>query len=333
MAERKPVVLVSGQLKEMPSTDFLPAANIPEVTAAHIHAATSKATPVDADELGLSDSAASWGLKKLTFANLKAVLLTYFKGKFREKLTADRTYYVRADGSDSNDGLSNTSGGAFLTIQKAVDVVGALDSSIYGLTISIGAGTYAPFTTKDPLGSGTVSIEGVSKSSVTISTATGPCITVPTGSQKYFVAGLRLTSTDTGSSGNAIYVAIGGSINGSDLDFGPCGNFHINCSGTAIFGSYTISGGARVHWYASNGGKLICAGFTITLTGTPAFSVSFVYGDCLSLLRVNANTFVGSATGVRYSISLNSAIYVNGAGTTYLPGSSLGSAASGGLYA
>lgn len=41
-------------------------------TATNIHAATSKTTPVDADELGLSDSAASWGLKKLTFANLKA---------------------------------------------------------------------------------------------------------------------------------------------------------------------------------------------------------------------------------------------------------------------
>lgn len=72
MAERKPVVLVSGVLKEMPSGDALPAANIPEVTAPNIHAAPSKATPADADELGLADSAASWGLKKLTFANLAA---------------------------------------------------------------------------------------------------------------------------------------------------------------------------------------------------------------------------------------------------------------------
>ena len=72
MAVRKPVVLVDGQLKELPSTDFLPAANIPEVTAAHIHAAPSKTTPDDADELGITDSAASWGLKKLTFANLAA---------------------------------------------------------------------------------------------------------------------------------------------------------------------------------------------------------------------------------------------------------------------
>lgn len=42
-----------------------------------IHAATDKATPVDADELGLWDSVAS-ALKKLTWANLKARLKTHF---------------------------------------------------------------------------------------------------------------------------------------------------------------------------------------------------------------------------------------------------------------
>lgn len=46
--------------------------------AAVTHAATSKATPVDADELPVVDSAASNGLKKLTWANLKATLATYF---------------------------------------------------------------------------------------------------------------------------------------------------------------------------------------------------------------------------------------------------------------
>ncbi len=40
------------------------------------HAATSKATPVDADEIPIVDSAASWGLKKLTWANLKETLRT-----------------------------------------------------------------------------------------------------------------------------------------------------------------------------------------------------------------------------------------------------------------
>lgn len=54
----------------------------PAGTAADIailtHAAVSKTTPVDADELPLIDSAASWGLKRLTWANLKAALQSLF---------------------------------------------------------------------------------------------------------------------------------------------------------------------------------------------------------------------------------------------------------------
>lgn len=92
MAERKPVALVDGALKELSSSDFLPAANIPEVTAAHIHAATSKTTPVDADELGLSDSAASWGLKKLTFANLRDWITGLFVS--RTNAQVDGNLYV-----------------------------------------------------------------------------------------------------------------------------------------------------------------------------------------------------------------------------------------------
>lgn len=48
------------------------------VIAPGTHAATSKTTPVDADELPLVDSAASNVLKKLTWANLKATLKSYF---------------------------------------------------------------------------------------------------------------------------------------------------------------------------------------------------------------------------------------------------------------
>ena len=48
------------------------------VIAPATFAATSKATPVDADSIPLVDSAASNVLKKLTWANVKATLKTYF---------------------------------------------------------------------------------------------------------------------------------------------------------------------------------------------------------------------------------------------------------------
>lgn len=46
------------------------------------HALTEKTTPADADELGLIDSAASYVLKRLTWANVKATLKTYFDGLY-----------------------------------------------------------------------------------------------------------------------------------------------------------------------------------------------------------------------------------------------------------
>ena len=47
--------------------------------AAPTHGAASKTTPVDADELPLIDSAASFGLKRLTWANLKATFLAQWQ--------------------------------------------------------------------------------------------------------------------------------------------------------------------------------------------------------------------------------------------------------------
>lgn len=53
-----------------------------------VNGATAKATPVDADFLGLMDSAASNILKKLSWANVKATLKTYFDTIYQPIITA-----------------------------------------------------------------------------------------------------------------------------------------------------------------------------------------------------------------------------------------------------
>jgi hypothetical protein len=63
----------------------------------------------------------------------------------RERVSSDRTYYVRKDGSDSNTGLADNSGGAFLTITKAVDTVMGLDlggDTATDIYIQVRNGTY-----------------------------------------------------------------------------------------------------------------------------------------------------------------------------------------------
>src|SRR5262245_20702325 len=97
----------------------------------------------------------------------------------RELLAADRVYYVRTDGSDANSGLVNSAGGAFATIQRAVDVIAAtLDIAGHTVTIQIADGTYTdPVTLKNVVGfaaPGNLVIQGnaVTPANVLISTST-----------------------------------------------------------------------------------------------------------------------------------------------------------------
>jgi len=77
---------------------------------------TSKVTPVDADELGVTDSAASFGLKKLTWANLKSTLVTYFN-----------TLFTKVDGSNATGTWNiSTSGNAATGVNADITSMTAL---------------------------------------------------------------------------------------------------------------------------------------------------------------------------------------------------------------
>ena len=313
--------------------------------AAAVHAATSKSTPVDADELGLVDSAASNVLKKLTWANLKAGAKTYFdtvyQAKFtftpREVLTANRSYYVRTDGSDSNTGLANTSGGAFLTQQKAIDTVASLDLSIYDVTILCGPGTRTePLTLKKTLGAGVASLEGdvTTPSNCTQSVTGNDCFSMATGA----VWQLRGFKTQTTTSGIHISASAAGcelKIDGN-MEFGATPAYHVNVSTGGlcrITSGYTVSANASSHINIQSGGIVFYTPGAVTISGTPAWASAFMSVTSGGLVTTAGATFTGAATGKRYDASLNGIINTFGGGASYFPGDAAGTAATGGQYA
>lgn len=251
----------------------------------------------------------------------------------REQLAANRTYYVRTDGSDGNNGLANSSGGAFLTIQKAIDTVAALDLSIYNVTIQAADGTYAGaiLVSAPWIGSGTVTLQGNTSTpaNALLSTGANDCITVLSGGT-LTVTGFKLTN-----SGAFLLHASSGSIRFSLLTFGTCGSQQVRVTdGGRIMatGNYSIDGGAGNHWSAVGNGIIRVQSKTITLTGTPAFATAFASADLSSTVLVNGNSFSGSATGSRYAATNNAVISSGGGGATYLPGNAAGSTGAGGQY-
>jgi hypothetical protein len=71
--------LVSGtSIKTVNSNSLLGSGDISISGSVDINGTTEKTTPVDADVVLIEDSAATWAKKKLSWANIKATLKTYF---------------------------------------------------------------------------------------------------------------------------------------------------------------------------------------------------------------------------------------------------------------
>lgn len=265
---------------------------------------------------------------------------TYISG-FRERLTADRTYYIRTDGSDTNNGLTNSSAGAFLTIQKAVDVVcGQIDAGEYQVTIQLGSGTYSlssQVTFYRALGAKAPILKGdeTTPSNVVVFSESAISLFVFSYGAEWVISGIQIGGPQVYFS---IYAPYGGAYVGiKALRFDAVAStgthiFAMNGSIVEILGSYTITGGARFHWNASQNAIIFSVGArTITLTGTPAFGLAFVKAQT-AVIRPFSITFSGAATGPRYLVQALGSINTNAAGETYLPGNAAGTLETGGIY-
>lgn len=213
----------------------------------------------------------------------------------RERLAADRTYYVRTDGSDSNTGLANTSGGAFLTIQKAINMIAALDIGTYNVTIQVADGTYTgTIAVVGPwLGSGTVTLQGNNgtPSNVLISTGANIACVVSAGG-RLTIKDMKLQATGGGLF--LLQATTKGNINFGNLDIGQCTSQQIRAQDNGAItcdSNYTISAGAANHWAATAGGVIRVQSKTISVINSPRFSGAYASGSIGGIMIVNGNTF------------------------------------------
>lgn len=214
----------------------------------------------------------------------------------REQLTADRTYYVRTDGSDSTTGLSNTSAGAFLTIQKAINAAYALDCAGHKVTIRVATGTYTgQISIVGPLlnpNSTPLEIIGdeTTPTNVLISTV-GDSVHLSHGAY-VLLAGMKLTS----STGGLMVCDYHSTIEHRNMNMG-----NATASGGAMFtphyngviralGPTTISGNADSCCHVTTGGLVYFSSQTINFTGAPNTFAVYLWGIN------NGSVYLDSAT-------------------------------------
>jgi hypothetical protein len=264
----------------------------------------------------------------------------------RETLAAPRTYYVRADGDDGNDGLDDTTSGAFATIQRAIDKVAALDLAVHDVTIQIGAGTYAePVVLKSLIGAGSVTLRGNPSAPGDVEIArsgSAVCIQAVNVVGDWRIDGIRLTIAPASSDSWSLWAnGPTATVRYQNVDFGPSGRQVVAENGAFVRkeGPCLISGGGINHLfirvaatYDANGGgdtTFVGAGLTAAFTGRFAVCSTGAILFQPNGLYLNA----AAVTGGRYLVTRNAVIQKPSTGDeTYFPGNTNGTTDTGGQY-
>ncbi len=262
---------------------------------------------------------------------LSAAQLSYLYSPYRSSLNSVPaiirtavTLYVRTDGSDSNTGLVNNAGGAFLTNQHALDVATTLLPLNCVVTVKMGnSGNFAGGVVAGGTGGNPRNLEGIVVQGDT-GTPANTIVTSPitsTSGAAVRAEYYKIATTDL----NGLVASAGGYITiGAGMDFGDCGTgSHVFVADTGtVYSSdnYTISGDAYAHMQLFGQSLADAEGATVTLTGTPNFTGSFIEVTQGSHAIVDGMTYSGPATGTRFAMDSSSAIQGGGLTLTTFPG-------------
>ncbi len=251
-----------------------------------------------------------------------------------EILTATRNYYVRTDGSNSNTGLANTAGGAFLTLQYACDVATQIAGGRHVININVADGTYTAnsLTLNNHL-SQLISIVGNTTTPANVVLQSTGWNTVTCLALRWSLQGVSLQSTIT--SYQAIYMESGYLYLDKcifNMPGGACTSIVLLFNSVCIAKDITVSGNT---YYVINAarGSYFRSTSSLTVSGDMAIGSAFVHTVNQSQVDFGGATITaaGTVTGKRYNATGLSLINGN-ASSTYFPGSVAGTVTTGSEY-
>lgn len=253
----------------------------------------------------------------------------------RETLSTDRTYYVRLDGSDSNDGLTDSAAGAFRHLQNAWNAAVKLDAFNFAVTIQQrSCSDCGALSAVVPIfGAASVNIvcDTVTPANCPIAITDGPAMTF--SGVKAYVAGFKLSTVYSSIRASNLLVVGGSSISLGNMDFSDSAEDQIFVDGSRLVHSapYTISGGAyHSHHHYINFSVVGADGTAVTLRNHPYFGGH--YSANASSIGTYSNASFsypdGAATGSRFYVHYMGTIRLSG---VTLPGDVAGTYTGGNL--
>ena len=260
-------------------------------------------------------------------------------------LTVGTNFYVNGStGSDANVGL--TAGTAFASLQGAVNAISTRYIALRGVNLYVAAGTYGGVSIGSSLISNWTLIGNpASPASVTIDASSstsnqGRAISV--SSAVVGVSGFSLKSLYENLS-----VAAGGSVSvqGANRLIGSGASVSMIAaySGSTVYLSgqiaVTVGGGSVIGSYGGSsmqlGVDIGVAIETVVFTLSAATFTTFVFAGTTGVVETAPSrcSFAGATpTGARFGVNANGVINTSGAGAAFFPGTTAGSASSGGQY-
>lgn len=261
-----------------------------------------------------------------------------------EVLTAARAYYVRTDGNDANTGLVDSSGGAFLTVGKALSVAAALLSEYvsgvpYTVTINVGTGTFGRIALTNQTYPGTILVTGAGSANTTIETADNEQDAVLVSNARVTFGAITLAS-DAIDVVNVLNI-----LSNSIVHLAADVRFLTSAASEPI--ALRVRDGAQVYFDGGassvegdfrffadvTGFAVVDLATAMTLTSTPVWVSGFVRARTGAF--VDAEDFsvaAGTATGKRFTVQESAVIRTAGGSLTLFPGDAEGTIASGGRY-